>query len=69
MTDSRLSYVAFDRKQYSRKYYELNREKILLYQKQYYRKTRKPRQKPHFEIRHGKFVLFGVSGLVVVNAS
>ena len=67
MGETTLSYVAFDRKEYSRKYYEQNKAKILQYQKDYYRKKRKPKQKPHFEIRQGKFVLFGVSGLVAVN--
>ena len=50
--------VAFDRKQYSRDYYEKNKEKILQYQKEYYRKKRKPKQKPVFTIRHGTFTLF-----------
>jgi hypothetical protein len=53
--------VTFDRKEYSRKYYEQEKEKILQYQKEYYRKKRKPKQKPLFEVRTGSFFLFGIS--------
>jgi hypothetical protein len=49
----------FDRKQYSKEYYEKNKDKILQYQRDYYRKKRKPKQKPFFEIRHGTFTLLG----------
>ena len=48
----------FDRKQYSKEYYEKNKDKILQYQRDYYRKKRKSKQKPFFEIRHGTFTLF-----------
>lgn len=51
--------VNFNRKAYSREYYAKNKAKILEYQKQYYRKNRKPRGKPVFEIKHGSFWLFG----------
>ena len=54
-----LSYKCFDRKQYSKQYYAENKERILQYQKEYYHKNRKPKQKPHFEVRHGSYWLFG----------
>eukprot|EP01043_Picozoa_sp_COSAG02_P027187 COSAG02_NODE_1592_length_11779_cov_5.589640_1_plen_75_part_00 len=50
--------ATFNRKQYSKQYYEDNKEKILEYQRQYYRKNRKPKPKPHFEIIHKKVTLF-----------
>jgi hypothetical protein len=54
-----LSFKCFDRKQYSKQYYAQNKERILQYQKEYYHKKRKPKQKPHFEVRHGSYWLFG----------
>ena len=65
--EKKLSFVAFDRKDYSRKYYEQNKEKILLYQKQYYHSKRKQKKKPIFQVRTGSFWLFGVSGFVAKN--
>lgn len=62
--EKKLSFLTFDRKEYSRNYYEQNKEKILQYQKEYYRKKRKPKRKPLFEVRTGSFWLFGISGLV-----
>ena len=54
-----LSYVIFDRKKYSKQYYEENKEKILQYQKQYYHtRKKKPKGKQPFVVRTGKFVLF-----------
>ena len=44
---------------YSKKYYEQNREKILAYQKAYYRKKKDHTNKnTKIKIKHGKFVLF-----------
>ena len=37
-----LSLTCFDRKQYSKQYYEQNKQKILQYQKEYYKSKRKP---------------------------
>ena len=53
-----LSLTCFDRKQYSKQYYEQNKQKILQYQKEYYKSKRKPKPKSKFEIRYGKFVIF-----------
>ena len=47
--EKKMSFVAFDHKDYSRKYYEQNKEKILLYQKQYYHSKRKQKKKPIFD--------------------
>jgi len=53
--------VLFDRKKYSKQYYEQHKSRILQYQREYYLKRKKPKQKPHFEVRTGRFLLFDES--------
>ena len=57
--DATAKLTCFDRREYSKKYYAQNKERILQYQKDYYRKKRKPKPKAKFEVRHGSFWLFG----------
>ena len=53
--------VVFDRKKYSKQYYEQHKQRILQYQREYYRKRKKPKQKAYFVVRTGRFVLFDES--------
>lgn len=44
---------------YSKEYYNKNRDKILAYQREYYRRKKSSRKPTPIRIKHGKFILFG----------
>eukprot|EP01050_Picozoa_sp_SAG11_P022416 SAG11_NODE_4239_length_1993_cov_1.817318_3_plen_64_part_00 len=53
---------------YSKKYYELNRDKILAYQKEYYkRKKQINTKKTSIKFKYGKFILFDPKKPCIVN--
>ena len=51
-------------KSYSKKYYNANREKILSYQREYYR-NKKQMGCGRVSIKHGKFLLFGKKPCII----
>ena len=53
--------IVFDRKKYSKQYYEQHKERILQYQREYYRKRKKPARKTYFAVHTGRFLLFDES--------
>ena len=48
-----------DKETYSKQYYSKNREKILAYQRDYYRRKKSTKKPTPIRIKHGSFVLFG----------
>eukprot|EP01047_Picozoa_sp_COSAG01_P049113 COSAG01_NODE_4837_length_4695_cov_90.434508_2_plen_77_part_00 len=49
---------------YSKQYYHNNREKILAYQREYYRSKKKKRN-GEIQIKHGSFLLFGAQPTLI----
>ena len=54
-----LDIMADTKETYSKHYYNKNRDRILAYQKEYYRKKKSNKKPTPIRIKHGKFILFG----------
>jgi len=59
MSDEKISY--------SKKYYNTNREKILAYQKEYYRNKKSSQFTGKIKVKRGKFILFDPKKPCVIN--